>query len=312
MQKEFTFAGTDGKEIYTYNWIPECKIRGIIQISHGMAEHSARYCRFAEFMNNKGFAVFANDHRGHGKTAGNKSGRGFFAEKNGWKLCVDDMHQLTNYIKKEHPELPVFLLGHSMGSFLSRHFITSFGNQLKGCILSGTASHSPIILAAGSFIASIQILFFGIKHPSKLLNKMSFGAFNKRVPSPSTPFDWLSCDKELVQHYIADDYCGFICSAAFFRDLFSGLKYINNHKNIQKTPIDLPLYFIYGSEDPVGNYGQGVDLAVSRYKNSGIKDITVKKFVGGRHEILNELNKEEVFQNILEWMELKLINNSDS
>jgi alpha-beta hydrolase superfamily lysophospholipase len=309
MYKEFTFASVDKKDIQAYCWLPENGIKYVVQIAHGMAEHATRYDHFAKFLNQHGIAVYANDHRGHGKTAGNLENRGFFAEKNGWMLCKEDLHELSLIIKKENPSVPLILLGHSMGSFLSRTYLAFYGKELNACILSGTASHPALLLAAGSMIAGLQSFFMGKKHLSKLLDKMSFGAYNKKIPAARTAFDWLSRDNEIVDRYVADDYCGFVCSSGFFHDLFSGLKFINKQKNIDKTPSSLPLLFIAGGEDPVGDYTKGVEMAVNRFKKAGVKNITYNVYPGCRHEILNEINKEEVYADLLKWIEeLKMDN----
>jgi alpha-beta hydrolase superfamily lysophospholipase len=303
---EFLFTAKDGKVIHAYKWLPSVAPKAVIQIIHGMAEHAQRYNDFAAFLNNAGFAVYACDLRGHGQTAGTPEDCGYFCKKDGWMCVTNDIHELSLFIKKEQSDKPLILLGHSMGSFFARTYLALFGAELKGCILSGTATHPPLLLSAAGFIASLQKTFKGSRHPSRLLDNLSFGAYNKKIPDPRTRFDWISHDPEVVDRYVADPFCGFICTSGFFHDLFTGLKFINSMTNIRKTPASLPLFFICGSEDPVGNYGSGVQTAADRFKKSGVNDITLKKYDGGRHEMLNEINKEEVYKDVLEWI-MKII-----
>jgi alpha-beta hydrolase superfamily lysophospholipase len=304
--QEFVFKAHDGKDIHAYRWLPVNEALAVVQIVHGMAEHASRYNDFAEFLNKAGIAVYACDLRGHGTTAGSTGQCGYFADKDGWMRVTSDVQELTLTIKKAHPFKAVFLLGHSMGSFVSRTYIALFGNEINGCILSGTASHPALLLSAAGFIASLQKTFLGKHHPSKLLDKLSFGAYNKNIPNPRTPFDWLSHDPDIVDGYVSDPYCGFICTAGFFSDLFRGLKFINKKINIDKTPQLLPMYFICGAEDPVGNYSAGVIKAFELYKQSGVKDISLKIYDRGRHEMLNETNKEMVYADVLEWIKKHL------
>ncbi len=299
MSTHFTFTSSDNQVIHAWHWAPQQKAVACVQIAHGMAEHAQRYDDFARFLSSLGIAVFANDHRGHGQTAGSLEKRGYFAEHEGWNLVVDDMHQLNSIIKKEYTDCPIILLGHSMGSFLSRSYISKYSDTIAACILSGTASHSSLLLNAGLALAHIKSWFIGKRKPDHLLDSMSFGAFNKNILQPKTAFDWLSHDESIVQAYIADDYCGFICTTSFFIDLLSALKVINNLKSMQTIRKDLPIYLYSGKEDPVGNYGKGVSLAAEKFRKAGLKNVSVKLYEGGRHEMLNELNKNEVYQDVL-------------
>jgi alpha-beta hydrolase superfamily lysophospholipase len=303
---EFDFTASDGKKIHGYRWTPANEPVAIIQIVHGMAEHAQRYQGFASFLNKNGFAVYAIDLRGHGKTAGSLEERGYFADHEGWMRVTADIHEINQTIKKDFPSRVIFMLGHSMGSFISRTFIALHGNEIKGCILSGTATHPSALLTMAGLISSLQITFMGRRHSSQLLDKLSFGAFNKRISNPRTKFDWVSRDNDIVDRYISDPFCGFAGTTAFFYDLFTGLKFINNKNNIRKTPSGLPMLFISGSDDPVGNYGSGVSKAADLYKKAGVNDIKVNIYDGGRHEMLNETNKETVYQDILDWLKTHL------
>jgi len=299
---QFPFDSSDHQQIQAFRWSPSSPPIACVQIAHGMADHSLRYSDFAAFLNEQGIVVYANDHRGHGKTAGSLENRGYFADRDGWNLVVEDMFRLNGIIQQENPGLPVILLGHSMGSFLSRTYMMKYSSTIRACILSGSATHASVVVKSGLLLARIQQLFLGKKHRNKLLTQMTMGAFNKGVTNPKTDFDWVTHDENIIADYIADDYCGFVCTTGFFIDLLSGLKIINNVSNIRKVRKDLPVCFVSGTEDPVGNYGKGVQQAAEKFSRAGIEDITVKLYQGGRHEMLNEINNKDVWNDLLIWI----------
>ncbi len=303
ISNNFTFTTEDNKNIFVHKWSPIIQPIGVVQIAHGMAEHSARYQNFAEFLTSKGFIVYANDHRGHKETAGSVEKLGFFAHENGWNLVADDMRQLTNIISKENLDLPIFLLGHSMGSLLIRTYITKYKDKIKGVILSGTSGESGFMIKMGKFVAKTIGSLKGKEIPSKLLDSMSFGKFNNAFKPNRTKFDWLSRDENQVDKYVNDPYCGTVFSNRFFYDMVSGVDYNNQKENIDKIPKDLPMLFVSGNSDPVGDFGKGVKKVFEDYKNAGIKNIEIKLYPEARHEILNETNKEEVYQDIVNWIE---------
>ena len=305
----FTFQAIDNTEIHGYRWIPRTKsIKAILIINHGMAEHVARYDKFAGYLKEQGIAVFGEDHRGHGRTAGDKDNLGFFAEDFGWRMVVQDIRDLHSLIQKEYSGIPIIMFGHSMGSFLTRDYLKEYGDDLSGVILSGTGYTPGPVTALGSIIASIEIRLKGKKHRSRLLDAMSFGSFNKPFTKEgNTGFEWLSRDKEQVNLYHEDPYCGFICTSSYFRDLFTGLRAINRIKAFMTTPKELPLLIISGEDDPVGDRGRGVKKVFSSYKKSGVKDVTLNLIPHGRHESLNEINKEEIYTYLNDWMEKKVI-----
>lgn len=302
--KTDTFQANDGVKIFYYQWLPEKKqaIKAVVQIAHGMAEHSKRYSRFAEALTKQGFAVYANDHRGHGQTAGSLENVGYFADEDGWNRVVEDMRTLTERIKKNHPNVPVFLFGHSMGSFLSRHYIFLYGNDINGVILSGTGGNPGVLGKIGHLIAKNESKKRGKKFRSPKLKKLSFGKFNDAFKPNRTDFDWLSRDDSEVDKYVNDPYCGGDFTAGFYEDLLSGISTINDPKNIKKVPKDLPVYLFSGEKDPVGNKTKGVKQVVKAYQNAGIKDVSYKIYEGGRHEMLNEINREEVFEDVISWI----------
>ena len=301
---DFKFLTKDNAEIYVYKWLPDegKKIRAVLQIVHGMAEHGARFDEFADFLTKNGLAVYADDHRGHGKTACSQDNIGFFAEKDGWNLVVSDEVELTQIIKKENPFLPVFLFGLSMGTFIIRDYIMTNGRFVEGVILSGTSSDPGIMAYFGKLIALWQIRHHGFNVKSPLLDKLSFGKFNSYFKPNRTPFDWLSANEENVDRYIADPYCGSVFSAGFFYDLIYGVKKVNLFKNIKKVPKSLPIFLISGHKDPVGNLTKGVIKVYKDYKKSGIIDLNYKFYNGLRHEILNETNRHEVYKDIMDWL----------
>lgn len=304
-KRSFTFQGSDGKEIFARQWLPDDKtvLKAVLQVAHGMAEHGSRYEDFARFLAGNGFAVYVNDHRGHGKTAGSLENIGFFAKENGWDLVVEDMHLLTGVIRRYHPDRPVFLFGHSMGSFLSRDYISRYGEDISGCILSATASDPGLLGYAGIVISAVESLVRGKQAASPLMDKLSFGSFNKRFKPERTKFDWLSRDEKTVDRYVDDPYCGTVFTAGFFSDLLKGIKKIHTPQNFKNVPRDLPVFILAGKNDPVGNFGKGVEKVCKKYQQQGLKDLTIKLYDDGRHEMLNEINRQEVYRDISDWLE---------
>lgn len=311
MRKDtFTFKTDDNIDIFTHRWLPDKgDLKGVVQIAHGMAEHAARYGEFAEFLVKNGYGVYANDHRGHGKTAGALENVGYFADSNGWDAVLKDMHQLTLEIKKDYPASPLFLLGHSMGSLLARDYASRYGDSVKGVILSGTAADPGFLGNLGIIIAKTSGKLFGKRAKSPLLDKLSFGAFNKEFKPTRTKFDWLSRDEESVDKYVEDPYCGGVFSAGFFYDMLKGLKKVYSKKNIQNIPRSLPIFFISGEKDPVGKFSRGVKKTIGMFKDAGLGKVDFKFYPDARHEILNEINREEVYLDILGWI---LKNSSES
>jgi len=299
---EFKLKTTDNFEIHVYEWLPESEVKAVLQIAHGMAEHASRYKYLAEFLTTKGYAIYANDHRGHGKTAGSIENLGFLAENDGYNLVMEDMHFLTNEIKKRNQKKSVFLMGHSMGSFFSRYYITKYAKDIKGVILSGTAGDPGLLGKIGGFINNTVILFNGKKKQSPLMTKLSFGEFNKPFKPNRTEFDWLSTDNKQVDKYINDPYCGTVFTNGFFKDLLEVVKIVNSKENINKINKDLSVFFLSGGKDPVGDNGKGVTEIYDKFRDARIKDVAIKLYENKRHEILNETNKEEVYQDIFNFM----------
>jgi len=302
--KNFTFKSEEGTEIYVYNWTPDdnIKVKGVVQIAHGMAETAERYERFAKCLSEEGYIVYIHDHRGHGKTAKTVENVGCLADKDGFKWLVEDVHQLSEIIKKENPSLPLFLFGHSMGSFVTQRYIMLYGQELKGVILSGSNGKQGIILDIGILLARNEVRKNGRKAKSEKLNKLSFGSYNNAFKPNRTEFDWLTRDNDEVDKYINDPFCGTIFTCGFFHDFLLGLKEIQSNENISKVPKDLPILIFSGDRDPVGKNGKGVIKLYNTYKKLNIKEVNYKLYREGRHEMLNEINKDEVMRDIIQWL----------
>ncbi len=303
-RSSFYIDGTNKQKIFVRKWMPDRMddAKAVIQIAHGMAEHSERYDDFAEKLVSEGFIVFANDHKGHGKTEKNLQEIGFFAEKNGWQLVVDDIRIITEKIRSEYKSLPVFILGHSMGSFLLRTLMIQNGEMFNGAILSGTGGHPGLLGRLGKLIVKTEILFRGKRAKSKLMTKLSFGAFNNSFKPVNTEYDWLTRDKDIVRKYIDDPLCGSVFSTGFFLDLLNGVFFVNNYENIEKMPESLPVLFISGDKDPVGENGKGVKEVYEKFVKKGMKNVKINLYKDARHEILNEINKNEVYRDVVNWL----------
>lgn len=305
-QQTFTFGNDAGHQVFVYLWspVPSVRLRGVLQIAHGMSETAERYGRFAETLTQAGFAVYANDHRGHGRTAANPGQLGW-PGPDGLNGMVRDMIEVGRRARNDHPDLPLFLMGHSMGSFLTQKTMYTAPELYSGFILSGTNGPRGM-LSFGQQLARWQAAFQGPEHPSLLLNALSFGSFNRAFLPMRTPFDWLSRDSQEVDRFIENPLCGFICSAGFFQGLFGLLREIHRPELMRKIPRDKPVYVFGGDRDPVGLNGKGVGRLIALYKRLGIEDLEVKLYPEGRHEMLNEINRDEVTADALAWLERHL------
>lgn len=301
---DFRFRSEEGTEIFVYVWTPEnpATIKGIVQISHGMAETAKRYERFAKILTNEGFAVYANDHRGHGKTAGTLEKLGYLADQDGFHWLVQDLHQLSQIIQEKHPGLPLFLLGHSMGSFAVQRYIMLYGNELQGAILSGSNGRQGVALDIGLHIAQKEAEQHGRTAPSEKMDQLLFGNFNRRFRPNRTQFDWLSRDIAEVDQYVSDPFCGTVFTAGFFYDFLTGLKELEKTENLKQIPKDLPIFIFSGDKDPVGKNGKGVKRLFRTYKRYGVKDVELRLYLEGRHEMFNETNRDEVMKDVTDWL----------
>lgn len=303
-QHTFTFKGSDGVELFCYQWLPEQSTpwKAVVQIVHGLAEHAGRYDRLAQVLNQQQIGVYAHDLRGHGKTAGRPEQLGFFAEKDGWAKVVDDIHILNQHIAKAHPNVPRVLLGHSMGSMLAQDYIIQYSDTIRAACLSASIDNAGLLRYAGILAANLERLRLGPRGQSKLLNAMSFGDYNKPFKPNRTDFDWLSRDQAEVDKYIADPYCGFIASTQLWLDLLAALGDFAKPSQRAKVRKDLPLYLFTGSRDPVTRMGKAVDGLAKAYQTAGMQNITVKSYLDARHECFNETNRAEVTQDLIDWI----------
>ncbi len=305
--QDFYFQSSTGRtSIHALKCVPDGKPRAVVQIAHGIAEHIDRYRPFMEFLADNGFVAAGNDHLGHGKSIRVPEEQGFFAEKDGWWRVVDDMDKLHDIMSKEYPELPYVLFGHSMGSFLTRTYLIKHPDKYDGVILSGTGHQSPALVLGGNAAASVMAKLNGAMGDGAKLDSLAFGTYLNKIENPRTKFDWLSRDTEQVDKYIADPLCGFVGKIGLYRDMMQGIKFITDKKNIAQMNKEKPVYFMSGDGDPVGDYGKGVVRAYKAFCDAGLHDVFMRLYPGGRHEMLNETNKEQVYQDILNWLNEKI------
>ena len=305
--QDFYFQSSTGRtSIHALKCVPDSKPRAVVQIAHGIAEHIDRYRPFMEFLADNGFVAAGNDHLGHGKSIRVPEEQGFFAEKDGWWRVVDDMDKLHDIMANEYPELPYVLFGHSMGSFLTRTYLIKHPDKYDGVILSGTGHQSPALVLGGNAAASVMAKLNGAMGDGAKLDSLAFGSYLNKIENPRTKFDWLSRDTEQVDKYIADPLCGFVGKIGLYRDMMQGIKFITDKKNIAQMNKEKPVYFMSGDGDPVGDYGKGVERAYKAFCDAGLHDVFMRLYPGGRHEMLNETNKEQVYQDILNWLNEKI------
>lgn len=306
-----TFSSSNSTDTITYYiYAPIEKIRGILQISHGMCEYIERYEDFIKFLTSNGILVCGNDHLGHGFSVRNDDNLGYFAKRNGFNFLVEDLHTTTLKIKEMYPDIPFYLLGHSMGSFITRNYIAKYGNEINGVIISGTSSGNSFT-GAGIFFAKMIAFFKGNKYRSLFLNNLLFENYNRKYKNSTSKFDWLSKDKNIVNQYEKDSHCNFIFTVSGFKDLLKLLNSVSASQWYKKVPKDLPILLVSGDMDPVGNYGKGVKSVFRKLKSNKLEDLHIKLYPDDRHEILNEIDKNQVYNDILKWLNFYLSNKKD-
>lgn len=307
MKREFFYPSKDGHtQIHAIEWIPEGEVRGVLQIAHGMVEFIDRYDRFASFMASKGFYVTGNDHLGHGKSVTDENQLGYFAKHDGNLCVIGDMGQLREDTQKKYPDVPYFLLGHSMGSFLARQFIEMYGEGLSGAIIMGTGYQPMATLNMGIALTGILQKLRGDHFRSKLINNTALGSYNKAFEPARTKSDWLTKDKAIVDAYEANPLNQFMFTVNGYNNMFRGIRFAQRQENLDKIPKDLPILVISGEMDPVGDFGKGPKTVADTYRDTGIRDVTLKLFPDDRHEILNELDRESVDAYLLDWIEARI------
>jgi alpha-beta hydrolase superfamily lysophospholipase len=299
----FTLAAPDGTARFVHAWLPEGAAKAALQIAHGLAEHAGRYARLAQALTAAGYAVYAGDHRGHGRTARSADDFGFFADREGWRRCVDDLDLLHHRMAAEHPGRPILLLGHSMGSFMAQQFISEHGDALAGAVLSGTGGKPSALASAGRLVARVERWRLGARGRSALIHSLSFGAFNKQFAPVRTPGDWLSRDGAEVDKYFADPLCGFRATVQLWIDLLDALPDITAPARQARIPKRLPIYVISGARDAVSENTKGVRQLLAAYRAAGLERVSHRFYADCRHELFNELNRDEVTRDLVGWMD---------
>lgn len=300
---EFTFPSADGKTaIRVRRWAPEGPVKGFVQIAHGIGEHVERYDGFMTFLAEHGYVAAANDHLGHGYSISASEELGYFAQEEGWMTVVRDMHTLQGLLTQEDPTLPAFLFGHSMGSFLARTYLYTYPTELTGAILCGTGHMSRAVTGFGERLCALTCRLRGDHYRSRMLAGMTFMGYNRGIHPVVSGYEWLSRDSAVVDAYLADPLCGQVPTAALLRDMLEGIRGITDLTNCLEMRKTLPVLFIAGERDPVGEFGKGVKRAVKAFETVGMEDVTLKLYPGCRHELLNELNRQEVMEDVLSWM----------
>lgn len=304
MGSKFTFyiPSSDGKSrIHGIQWAPSGEVKAFIQVTHGMVDHIGRYEAFAKRMNEAGIAVIGHDHLGHGLTA-RPGTLGQFAEADGAAHVLEDIRRIAEYAKRQYPGVPHILLGHSMGSFFGRRFITLHGDMLQGAIFMGTGSQSTLMLKLALFVVKRAAAKEGRTFCSEKLHQMVLGNYNKSFESGKTEHQWLSRDEKENRKYEADPYCSFKFSNGAYEDFFQVMYEVKAEKEFSQIPKELPVLFVSGEKDPVGENGKGVKRACDSLKKYGLTKVELKLYPEARHELLNELNREEVCQDIAKWV----------
>jgi alpha-beta hydrolase superfamily lysophospholipase len=299
----FVLEAKDGARLHGYRWEPAAAPRGVVQIVHGLAEHAGRYDRLAAALNAAGYAVYAGDLRGHGRTAPDRSDLGFFAERGGWRKCADDLWQLNRRLAADHPGVPIVLLGHSMGSFLVQQFISEHGDALAGAVLAASDGPPPPLARVGRLIARGERLRLGRRGRSRLIHALAFGRFNHAFRPVRTPFDWLSRDPEQVDRYADDPLCGFVATVQLWIDLLDGWGGLATPERLAQIPKTLPLYLIAGTRDPVSHDTKGLEHLLRAYGRAGLERVTHHFYAEARHELFHETNRDEVTRDLIAWLD---------
>lgn len=309
-KEEFSFLSKDGKtNIHAVKWIPESgEYRAILQITHGMIEYIERYEEFAQFLTQKGFMVVGHDHLGHGKSIQSEADWGFFCEENPSDTLVADMHQLRERIQKENEGVPYFMLGHSMGSYMLRKYLAFHHENLRGAIIMGTGSVPDNTTKLGLKVCNILAKFCGWHHRSKLLQQLSYSKPYHRYDLTGKDYSnsWLSKNEADVKKYYEDPRCTFLFTVNGYKGLMEAVLFDNQMENVKKVSAKLPLFLVSGADDPVGDLGEGVKRVYNMFKEAGSCDITWKLYENDRHEILNEPDRQRVFEDILAWMMVRI------
>ncbi|WP_163833455.1 alpha/beta hydrolase [Spartinivicinus ruber] len=294
------WLAAEGCDLYIRYWQPSYPAKGIIHILHGLAEHSGRYQRLAEWLNQQQFIVIAHDQRGHGHT-GQQTQLGHFSDHNGWAHLINDVSSVQTWATGQFGKLPIILLGHSMGSYLTQDFLLTHSHNIHAAILSGSNYDLATKFTFSRWIAQFECWRLGPSVPSRLIENLVFGRFNHRFAPSRTSHDWLSRDSKQVNAYIADPLCGFISTAQLWSDLFEALHRINQVDNLKSIRFDLPIYVLGGRDDPI-SAGKRLKHLANALRAAGINQVTEAIYVGGRHEMFNETNYQQVYTDMTDWL----------
>ena len=301
MRTDFFYESCGAGKIHACRWMPEGQPKAVLQIVHGIAEFVERYDDFAEYLTGLGYVVVAEDHMGHGRSIGENGVQGFF--HGGWFAAVDDTYRLMKDTMAAFPGTPYVLFGHSMGSFMARTILAKYPDSgIVAAVICGTGWQPAFALPPLIKVMEGLCKKKGEQTPDEGLHKLIFGGYNKRIENPRTPTDWLTRDETIVDAYNAHPLCGFVPACGLLRDMMKGICYIEQRKNLNNMKKHLPVLFIAGQEDPVGPYGKGVEQAAKAFKKAGMVNVALKLYPGCRHEILNELNKQEVYEDVSRWL----------
>lgn len=305
MRTDIWYDSKGAGKIHACRWTPEGEVKAVVQIVHGIAEFVERYDDFANYLTGLGFAVVAEDHMGHGQSINGEGIQGYF--HGGWFTAIEDTMQLMKDTREVFPNAPYILFGHSMGSFMARTILCKYPDSgISAAVICGTAWQPAFALPALIKIIEAMNKKLGETAPNQKLNDMIFGSYNGTVEHPRTSHDWLTRDNKIVDEYIAHPLCGFVPSGGLLRDMMQGIWFIEQKDNLNAMRKDLPVFFIAGGDDPVGNYGKGIHQAVEAFRKAGMTDVSVRIYPLCRHEILNEINKEEVYEDVAEWINARI------
>lgn len=296
-KEEFFYPSADGvHSIHAVLWLPDGETRGVVQLVHGICEYALRYEPLARFLTLRGFAVAGNDHLGHGQSVSDPSEYGYFTQ---WEHLVSDVAALRQTVGEKLPDLPYFLLGHSMGSFVARTYLIDHPGAVTGAILSGTAYYPPLIAALGAWVAGLG----DPKEVNRHFSRISVDAYNRSFAPARTNADWICRDEAVVDAYLADPMCNFPTKGGMNHAMMVGLQRVCRTGQMKRMDPATPVYFFAGDADPVGNMGRGVKKVALLFQKAGVRDVRVALYPGGRHEMLNETNRDEVLADLLTWLE---------
>lgn len=305
MGEDFWYASQGMGNIHGHRWLPQGEPKAVLQIVHGIAEFVERYDEFARYLTGLGYVVVAEDHMGHGQSINGGGIRGYF--HGGWFTAVEDTYRLLQDTKAQYPNVPYVLFGHSMGSFMARTILCRYPDSgISAAIICGTGWQPAFALPALCKTLELVCSRGDETKPNQTLQNLVFGSYNRKVEHPRTPYDWLSRDADVVDAYIAHPLCGFTASAGLLRDLVKGIHFVEQPNHLAAMRKNLPVFFIAGGDDPVGNYGKGVQKTAEAFRKAGLTDVSVRIYPLCRHEILNEINRQEIFEDISQWLDAKI------